>query len=101
MYLLLLKPYSYNPRKGVKPRGYISIINPFFVCRCTTCSISGFFFFQGRSHKITRANRLIAEAEDAYLNGHYVLALVKYRYLVNSLQLRNNDILLNLLIVIT
>jgi tetratricopeptide (TPR) repeat protein len=46
--------------------------------------------------KIARANKLIGEAEESYKNGHYVLALVKYRYLLNNLKLRNNHMLLNL-----
>jgi tetratricopeptide (TPR) repeat protein len=45
---------------------------------------------------ISRVNRLITEAEESYKNGQFVLALVKYRYLINTLQLRDNNILLNL-----
>jgi Ca-activated chloride channel homolog len=46
--------------------------------------------------KITRANRLITEAEESFKNGQYVLALVKYRYLTNSMQIRDSRVLLNL-----
>ena len=46
--------------------------------------------------KIARTNRLITEAEQSYTSGQYVLALVKYRYLTNSMQIRDSRILLNL-----
>ena len=46
--------------------------------------------------KITTTNQLIKDAEKAYKEGHYVLALVKYRYLTNSLQFRDASIQLNL-----
>lgn len=46
--------------------------------------------------KIARANRLITEAEASFKSGQYVLALIKYRYLINSMQLRDSHIQLNL-----
>jgi tetratricopeptide (TPR) repeat protein len=39
---------------------------------------------------------MITDAEESYKNGQYIPALVKYRYLTNTLQLRDNHIHLNL-----
>jgi tetratricopeptide (TPR) repeat protein len=46
--------------------------------------------------KIARANRMIFEAEASFHSGQHLVALVKYRYLIHSLQLRNTYITLNL-----
>lgn len=45
---------------------------------------------------IARSNQLIREAENAYLQKNYIIALVKYRYLYNSLRIKDKQIQLNL-----
>jgi Ca-activated chloride channel homolog len=46
--------------------------------------------------KIGKINSLKAEAKKAYLKGDYQTAIQKYRYLVDSLQVKEDEILLNL-----
>lgn len=46
--------------------------------------------------KIGKINSLKSEAKKAYLAGDYKTAIVKYRYLVDSLQVHEDEVLLNL-----
>jgi Ca-activated chloride channel homolog len=45
---------------------------------------------------IDRSNRLLKEAESAYLQKNYIVALVKYRYLYHAQHLKDKHIQLNL-----
>ncbi|QHT69761.1 tetratricopeptide repeat protein [Rhodocytophaga rosea] len=45
---------------------------------------------------IDRSNRLLKEAESAYVQKNYIVALVKYRYLYHALHLKEKHIQLNL-----
>lgn len=45
---------------------------------------------------IPRSNQLIKEAENAYLQKNYIVALVKYRYLYHSLGIKDKQVQLNL-----
>jgi tetratricopeptide (TPR) repeat protein len=45
---------------------------------------------------IDRSNRLLKEAESAYLQKNYIVALVKYRHLYHALHLKDKHIQLNL-----
>jgi hypothetical protein len=47
-------------------------------------------------NKVAESNELIREAENSFLEKNYILALVKYRYLNNSLQRKDSNIQLNL-----
>jgi tetratricopeptide (TPR) repeat protein len=46
--------------------------------------------------KIGKINSLKAEAKDAYLKGDFKKAIQKYRYLVDSLQVQEDEVLFNL-----
>jgi tetratricopeptide (TPR) repeat protein len=46
--------------------------------------------------KIGKINSLKAEAKDAYLKGDFKKAVQKYRYLVDSLQVQEDEVLFNL-----
>src|SRR5688572_1197973 len=46
--------------------------------------------------KIGKINSLKSEAKKAYLAGDFKTAIAKYRYLVDSLQVQEDEVLLNL-----
>jgi Ca-activated chloride channel family protein len=46
--------------------------------------------------KIGKINTLKAEAKDAYIKGDFKTAIQKYRYLIDSLQVKEDEVLLNL-----
>jgi len=46
--------------------------------------------------KIGKVNSLKSEAKTAYKNGDYATAITKYRYLVDSLNVREDEVMLNL-----
>lgn len=46
--------------------------------------------------RIARNNRLIKEAENAFLNKNYPLAIEKYKLLIDSLQVNDDKVIMNL-----